>query len=114
MEDATDFPWSNAKEAHAILLRDMERGILQWGDTEKIDRIRRAHAQKHTYVKQNCSKTAADSKKPWFCKQYQTNFCTFSKDHESFGKIQKHICANCLASGKILNHPECECRFAKK
>ena len=44
MED-TDFSWSNTKAAPAVILCDMERGILQWGDTDKIDRIRRAHAQ---------------------------------------------------------------------
>ena len=108
MEDATDFSWS-----HAVLLCDMERGILNWGDTEKIDRIRRAHAQKHQNSKQAWGKSTFDNKKPWFCKQYQTNSCTFSKDHESFGKTQKHICAFCLSIGKILNHPECECRLKK-
>ena len=45
MEDATDFSWSNAKAAHAVLLCDMERGIIQWGDTDKIDRIRRAQTK---------------------------------------------------------------------
>ena len=55
-----------------------------------------------------------ETKEPWFCKQYQTNTCTFNKDHESFGKLQKHICANCLNYGKILSHPECDCRSAKK
>ena len=113
MEDATDFSWLSAKVAHAILLLPYSyvtwRGILHWGDTEKIDRIRRAHAKKHSYVNQNWVKSSLDSKKPWFCKQYQTNSCSFSKDHGSFG-----ICANCLASEKILSHPECECRFAKK
>ena len=113
MEDATDFSWSNAKAAHAVLLCDMERGILNWGDTEKIDRIRRAHAQKHQNSKQPWGKSTFDSKKPWFCKQYQTNSCTFNKDHESFGKTQKHICAFCLSIGKTLNHPECECRLKK-
>ena len=113
MEDATDFSWSNAKAAHAVLLCDMERGILTWGDTEKIDRIRQAHAQKHQTSKQTWGKSNLDHKKPWFCKQYQTNSCTFGKDHESFGKTQKHVCAFCLSVGKILNHPECDCRLKK-
>ena len=47
MEDATDFSWQGAKAAHAILLCEMERGMVNWEDTDRIDRIRRAHAQKH-------------------------------------------------------------------
>ena len=46
MEDATDFTWANAKAAHAVLLCEMERGVLTWADTSRIERIRRAHAQK--------------------------------------------------------------------
>ena len=113
MEDATDFSWSNAKVEHAVLLCDMERGILNWGYTEKIDRIRLADAKKHQNSKQSWGKPTFDNKKPWFCKQYQTNECTFSKDHNSFGKTQKHICAFFLNIGKILSHPECECRSKK-
>ena len=47
MEDATDFSWQGAKAAHAVLLCEMERGSLTWEDTDRIDRVRRAHAQKH-------------------------------------------------------------------
>ena len=47
MEDATDFSWQGAKAAHAVLLCEMEQGSLQWEDLDCIDRIRRAHAQKH-------------------------------------------------------------------
>ena len=111
MED-TDFSWSNTKAAPVVILCDMERGILQWGDTDKIDRIRRAHA--HPNSKQSWTISSFENKKPWFCKQHQTNACTFNKDHESFGKIQRHVCAYCLSVGKILNHPECECRSAKR
>ena len=47
MEDATDFSWQGAKAAHAVLLCEMERGTVTWEDQERIERIRRAHAQKH-------------------------------------------------------------------
>ena len=57
MEDALDFCWANAKAAHAVLLCEMERGAVCWTDTECIDRIRRAHAQKHSTGKQNWVRT---------------------------------------------------------
>ena len=44
MEDATDFSWQGAKAAHAVLLCEMERGSLQWENTDRLDRICRAHA----------------------------------------------------------------------
>ena len=47
MEDAQDFGWASAKGAHALLLCRMEEGKVEWHMTEKIDRIRRAHAQPH-------------------------------------------------------------------
>ena len=46
MKDAQDFGWASAKGAHAVLLCRMEEGKVNWNMTEKIDRIRRAHAQK--------------------------------------------------------------------
>ena len=45
MQDSHDFSWNLAKGAHAVLLCQMEEG-LRWDDTQKIDRIHRAHAQK--------------------------------------------------------------------
>ena len=47
MEDASDFSWESAKASHAIVLTNMEADRLQWTETDKLNRIRRAHAQKH-------------------------------------------------------------------
>ena len=72
MEDATDFSWQGAKAAHAILFCEMECGVLTWEDSERIDCIRRVHAQKHVMgSEQNWSRN--DTRKP-----FQTN----SKDHD--------------------------------
>ena len=113
MEDATDFSWASAKASHAVLLCEMERGALKWSDTPRIDRIRRAHAQKHTSHRTNWVKNQ-DVKKPWFCKAFQTNACRFQKDHEVNGKIHRHICSYCLSQGRIMNHSEKECAFSRK
>ena len=51
MEDATDFSWSNAKAANAVILCEMERGRLTWKDSDRLDRLRRAHAQTHSFQK---------------------------------------------------------------
>ena len=47
MEDTSDFSWEAAKAFHAIALTNMEADRLKWTDTDKLDRIRRAHAQRH-------------------------------------------------------------------
>ena len=47
MEDASDFSWDSAKTCHAILLTNMEADKVSWVETDKVDRFRRAHAQRH-------------------------------------------------------------------
>ena len=68
---------------------EMERGSLQWEDMDRIDRIRRAHAQKHAPVKGGMAKPSDLGRKPWFCKNFQSGNCTHSRDHEFNGKLQK-------------------------
>ena len=47
LDDAQDFSWSSAKASHAVLLWRMEqKEIGGWSEVEKIDRVRRAHAQR--------------------------------------------------------------------
>ena len=54
MEDVTDFIWSNAKAARAVLLScKMERGVLDWLHKGRIEKIMRAHAQKHHHVQRS-------------------------------------------------------------
>ena len=114
MEDASDFSWQGAKAAHAVLLCEMERGKVDWGDQDRIDRIRRAYAQKHVVPgKQNWVKPNETSKKPWFCKSFQSGICGFQKDHESNGRLHRHICAYCLSTGKQLGHAEKDCAHKK-
>ena len=48
MEDSHDFGWQAAKGSHAVLLCRMEDGKITWDETSKIDRVRRAHAQRLT------------------------------------------------------------------
>ena len=115
MANATDFSWQNAKAAHAVLLCDMERGAVTCYNSNKIDRIRRAHAQRHQKNSKSWAKTfeQRNIRKPWFCKPFKNWSCMFQKDHESNGKWQRHVCATCLERGKILKHSEKECTWAK-
>ena len=114
MEDTTDFSWQGAKASHAVLLCEMERGAVTWSDTGRIDRIRRAHAQKHvTTSRFFCRSNDCGNKRPWFCKFFQSGTCSHSKDHETNGRLHRHICAHCLENGRQLNHSEKDCRAKK-
>ena len=113
MEDATDFSWQGAKAAHAVLLCEFERGTVNWENTARIDRIRRAHAQKHVSSNKTWGKVEKSSK-PWYCKPFQTGSCSSTKDHEVNGKLHKHICSFCLGQGRFLGHAEKDCIFSKR
>ena len=115
MADATDFSWQNAKATHGVMLCDMERGAVTWDNSDKIDRIRRTQAQRHSQNSKSWAKTSEQGnvKKPWFCKPFQNGSCTFQKYHESNGKWQRHVCATCLERRNILNHSEKECTWVK-
>ena len=48
MDDAHDFSWDAAMASHAVLLCRMEQGeVKSYLETDKLDRIRRANAQRH-------------------------------------------------------------------
>ena len=92
------------------MLCEMERSVLSWEDSGRIDMICRAHAQKHVVSsRSNWVKTSDVAKKPWFCKSFRSGTCTHNKDLETNGKLHKHICAFCLGIGKQLGHPEKDC-----
>ena len=115
IEDANDFSLHGAKEAHAVLMCDMERGAVTWDDTASIDRVRRARIQKHVQNFKNFGKNGEMvNKRPWFCKLYQSGAIAFGKDHESNGKLHRHICANWLEKDKQLNHPQKDCKNSQK
>ena len=114
MEDSNDFSWSSAKASHAVLLCEMERGALDRTDTNRIDRIHRAHAQRHTNSNRQTWTKNADTRHPWFCKAYQSGTCSSTKDHEVQGKLHKHICAYCLSNGRHMNHQEKSAIFQRK
>ena len=47
-DNAQDFSWTAAKASHAVLFCHMEQGdVSGYDQVERIDRIRRANAQKH-------------------------------------------------------------------
>ena len=102
MEDASDFSWESAKAAHAILLTSMEADRLNWSETDKIDRVRRAHSQRHTAVVQNSATLSAvkkvkstGAKNGLICRYFQEGTCKFTSHHRTAGQYYRHVCEHC-------------------
>ena len=114
LDDATDFSWASAKASHAVSLCRMEQGkIKSWSDTEKIDRVHKAHAQRQTTA-QTIPQTGQDkssSGKVTTCVFYNKGSCAHKQTHETIGVLYKHVCISCWAKdGKSYPHPQTECR----
>ena len=93
MEDSHDFGWSAAKASHAVLLCRTEEAKVTWGETNKIDRIRRAHAQRiapHSFSSSNSKKNNSRDR-PTPCKFYQKGSCSHKADHESNGHFYLRV-----------------------
>ena len=104
-----------AKGCHAVLLVKMEEGKVAWGDINKIDRIRRAHAQKiqSGQVSGSGSKKNVKSRTPLPRRFDQKGICGQSQDHENVGQSYLHVCPVCFKNGKSYNHPSKDCKKPK-
>ena len=114
MEDSHDFGWQAAKGCHAALL--VKRRESYMGETNRIDRIRRAHAQKVQSIQGSGSsnKKNVKSKTPLPCQFYQRGMCGQTQDHENGGQTYLHVCAVCFKNGKSYTHPSKDCKKATK
>ena len=120
LDDSNNFSWQAAKASHAVLLCCMKQGeVTSWSDTEKIDRIRRANAQRHVVPTQasnssqkfrkNQSGQKTSNSMP--CVYYNDNSCNFQKHHETKGVFYRHICSICFAEdGKVSAHSALNCK----
>ena len=114
LEDAYDYSWQAAKASDAVLLGKMEQGEIQnYAQVDKLDRVRRAHAQRHVPAFANTA--SSTSKKPANksipCQYFNQGTCNQSGLHDYKSMTYKHVCATCLKiTGKHFNHPEVDCR----
>ena len=116
LDDAQDFSWVSAKASHAVLLCRMEQGeITSWSETEKIDRIRRAHAQRHAQTQSvNGKNQEKNYTKIIPCVYFNKNTCLQKQTHETKGVLYKRICSACWSTeSKAYPHSVTDCRCQK-
>ena len=104
MEDANDFSWQSAKASHAVLLCRMKEGKVEWSETTKIDRIRRAHAQRLPSQNVGAGGKTKTETKSAVCRFFQRGMCQKDRDHETGGTFYRHICSTCFTMGKEHKH----------
>ena len=123
LDDAQDFSWTAAKASHAVLLCRMEQGeVSHYDKVDRIDRIRRANAQKHVISNPQSSSGPNNAKKNVIrpsrtmpCQFFNQGMCSHSATHETKGVLYKHVYSFCFTSAnKSFPHTESECRNKKK
>ena len=112
LEDANDFSWQAAKASHAVLLCRMEQGdISDYSQVDKIDRIRRVHAQRHVVPQNSQNSNRKPNARSMICQYFNAGSCNFQGSHENKGVSYRHSCAACFRkSRKYFNHAEIDCR----
>ena len=115
LEDAQDFSWDAARASHAVLLCRMEQGdVKNYKDVDKIDRIRRANAQRHLAPSHNISNVKNRLKNP-------TRQCLVRTLIKELVLLARHMIPRVSRTsifmqhalpwgGKTYPHPEIECR----
>ena len=79
------------------------------GDTDKIDRVRRSHAQRHvaTHNATTRSDKGQNGGKSTPCVYYNKNSSGQKAAHETKGVLYRHICSFCWSKdGKQFAHPQ--------
>ena len=85
---------------------------MNWLNSDKLDRLRRAHVQK--VVNGNPANGQNNKSKGELlgipCKCFQSGKCSHKVDHTSNGQLYHHICSHCHSAGKRFSHPLKKCR----
>ena len=110
MEDCHDFGWQSAKGAHAVVLCHMEENRVNWEETNKLDRLRRVHAQRNQNHSLSVGKKFKSKDKGIPCRFYQKGTCGQKTEHENGGQLYLHVCEHCFAKGRSHPHSGKDCR----
>ena len=106
MDDAHDFSWDAAMASHAVLLCRMEQGeVKSYSETDKLDRIRQANAQRHVTppVDANNSQKRITSKVV-NCTYFNRGTCMHIRSHETKGVTYRHVCSYCFQQNAKFFH----------
>ena len=113
LQDACDYSWDSAKEAHAVLLHRMAGGIVDWTQLKEVYKIRKRYSQTTSTNQVQEKGNKAPRVVP--CLKFNKGACIRSGDHEWKDLMLKHMCQYCFATyGKVEQHACKDCWKAPK
>ena len=97
MEDAISYPWSNVRNFHGVMLGEMERDLIDWGDTKAINKLRVKYSQRQDNSEaSNKFRHRESYGDKNVCENYQKGTCPHEGDHSTSKGQVRHVCAYCL------------------
>lgn len=104
------YEWQAVLSFHGAVLLEIERGLLQWGDSFLPLESRTLYGHLKA-TKPSASASSSANVPILFCRDYQRQTCKFEQDHYGLlrgeRKWLRHICANCWVKGRTQAlHPE--------
>ena len=118
MMDASDHGWEAARNAHGVVLQQMETGKLAWDNGDKITEITHTYSRRHSnsLSARNSSRVSQPEQSNGgrgllFCIPFQEGSCTIhATEHASPRGTVRHICAYCVrTTNRAYPHAEANC-----
>ena len=109
MQDCIELSFPTARRAHGMILQEMEKGNVDWTQTEKIEKIRSRNTQRVWQT--NVVRTQGESgDKVMLCKLYNKGTRRFEKQAEHSVIVYQHYCSNCFTVRcKKYEHAKHQC-----
>ena len=118
---AQQYDWQAVLSFHGAVLLEIERGLLQWGDSlfHLESRTLYGHPKTTKSSTSGGSSTSSNSSAVLYCRDFQRQQCSFQQAHYGYlrgeRKWLRHICSDCwLQSRKQEQHRagSSECTFS--
>ena len=110
LRESIDGSFESSLGAHAIVLQELERGTLTWGDTQKLDELRLLYSRKVSANEHTKRTLHSPAVKKVVCSHYNKGKCIKKSDHTVNDVMYRHVCLYCYkATSKFFAHSEQEC-----
>ena len=105
IQSSLDSSFEIVRGAHAVVLQEMERGVVSWENIEEVEKIRLLYTNK-VAANSESSKSTSENKRV-VCSYYNSGRCKLPADHQRDNLTFRHICMYCYRTvRKAYNHPE--------
>ena len=106
MQDCIEFSFPTVRHAHGMILQEMEKGNIDWTQTEKIEKKIRSYNTLRVWQSNGVRTQNESGDKVMLCKLYNKGTSRFDKqaEHSGRGVVYQHYCSNCFTvTGKNTN-----------